>query len=129
MAIKLNTLPPTLRETPRYLVFEIISKNEAELQDFVDALWSSCLALFGEVGASRFSLWVPQNLYDRGKKRGVVKCTHFSVENVRAALAAIKQIGNEPAIIHLLGTTGTILSAKKKFLGITDLNDFQKKKR
>lgn len=124
MRMKLNTLPPTLRETPRYMVFEIISNKEIQLQDFIDALWGSCLALFGEAGSAGFSLWVPQNLYDAAKKRGIVKCTHFSVENVRAALAAIRQISGEPATIHVLGTTGTILSAKKKFLGITDLKDF-----
>lgn len=126
--MKLNTLPPTLRETPRYLVFEIISETSPDIQEFVDALWASALALFGEAGTSGFSLWVPQNLYDKGKKRGVVKCAHTSVENVRTAIAAIKQIGKEPAIIHILGTTGTILSAKKKFLGITDLKDYEKKK-
>lgn len=125
--MKLNTLPPTLRETARYMVFEIISNKEVGLQDFVDALWASSLALFGEAGASRFSLWVPQNLYDAGRKRGIVKCSHLSVENVRAALAAVRQIAGEPAAIRVLGTTGTILSAKKRFLGITDLTDFEPK--
>lgn len=123
---RLNTLPPTLRENARYLIFEIISKKDFDIAEAVDALWQSSLALFGETGASKFSLWVPFNLYDRGKKRGIVKCAHTSVEEVRSAIAAIKQIGNEPAIVHVLGVTGTILSAKKKFFGIVDLKAFQK---
>ena len=123
---RLNTLPPTLRENARYLVFEIISKKDFDIAEAVDALWQSSLALFGETGASKFSLWVPYNLYDREKKRGIVKCAHTSVEEVRSAIAAIKQIGNEPAIVHVLGVTGTILSAKKKFFGIIDLKVFQK---
>ncbi len=139
--IRLNTLPPTLRENARYLVFEIISKNyDASRQAFegskpqkgfdilevVDAVWHSSMALFGETGASKFSLWVPFNLYDRQKKRGIVKCAHTSVEEVRSAIAAIQEIGNEPVIVHILGVTGTILSAKKKFFGIIDLKVFQK---
>ena len=125
---RLNTLPPTLRENARYLVFEIISKKDFDIAEAVDALWQSSLALFGETGASKFSLWVPFNLYDREKKRGIVKCSHTSVEEVRAAIAAIRQIGNEPVILHVLGVTGTILSAKKKFFGIIDLKVFQKEK-
>ncbi|MBU4246672.1 MAG: Rpp14/Pop5 family protein [Nanoarchaeota archaeon] len=124
--IRLNTLPPTLRENARYLVFEIISKKDFDIAEAVDALWQNSLMLFGETGASKFSLWVPFNLYDREKKRGIVKCAHTSVEEVRSAIAAIKQIGNEPAIMHVLGVTGTILSAKKKFFGIVDLKAFQK---
>lgn len=115
--MKPNTLPPTLRETPRYMVFEIISKRQISLIEFVDSLWQSSLLLFGEHGVSQFSIWVPSNLYDEKKARGVVKCSHDSVENVRAALSAIKDIRGDAAVIHVLGTTGTILSAKKKFLG------------
>lgn len=151
---RLNTLPPTLRENARYLVFEIISKNhdafrpkgwkasndsetasrqafegsltqkDFDIAEVVDAIWQNSMALFGETGASKFSLWVPYNLYDRKKRRGIVKCAHTSVEEVRSALAAIRQIGNEPVIVHVLGVTGTILSAKKKFFGIVDLKAF-----
>lgn len=122
-----NTLPPTLRENARYLVFEIISKKDFDIAEIVDTLWQSALLLFGETGASKFSIWVPYNLYDRQRKRGIAKCAHTSVEEVRAALAAITRIGNEPVIIHVLGVTGTILSAKKKFLRILDLKSFEKR--
>ena len=127
MAItRLNTLPPTLRENARYLVFEIISTKDFDISEMVEAVWQSSMTLFGETGASKFSLWVPFNLYDRQKKRGIIKCAHTSVEEVRSAIAAIQQIGNEPVIVHVLGVTGTILSAKKKFFGIIDLKVFQK---
>ena len=125
---KPNTLPPTLRENARYLVFEIVSKKDFDIPEVVDAVWQGSMALFGETGASKFSLWVPFNLYDKEKKRGIIKCAHTSVEEVRAVLAAMRQIGNEPVIIHVLGVTGTILSAKKKFFGIVDLKAFQKEK-
>ncbi len=123
---RLNTLPPTLRETARYLVFEIIAKKDFDIAEIVDAIWQSSLALFGETGMAKFSVWVPFNLYDRQKRRGIVKCSHTSVEEVRASLAAIRQIGGEQVIIHVLGVTGTILSAKKKFLGIINLKSFEK---
>ncbi len=74
---RLNTLPPTLREIARYLVFEIVSKKEFDIIEIADAVWQSCLALFGEAGTSRFSLWIPFNLYDRQKKRGIIKCAHM----------------------------------------------------
>lgn len=115
-----------MREKQRYFVFEVISKKSFELPEIINAIWDMSHQLFGEVGTSEFSLWVPSNLYDKGKKRGIVRCNHYSTEKVRAVLSSIRDINNEPVLLHVLGVTGTIKSAKKKFLGITDLTDFGK---
>ncbi len=113
---KLNPLPPTLRENQRYIVFRIISKKEFEGKDIADALWKNTLRLYGDVGTSELSLWMPLNLYDKKKKEGIIKCNHISVEKVRFSLATIKEINEEHVIIKVLGTTGTIKSAKNKYL-------------
>lgn len=124
--MKLNPLPPTLREKQRYLVFGIISKKDFELNELVSTVWDKAQQLFGEVGTAEFSLWVPANLYDKTKKIAIARCNHTSVEKMRAVLASIRDINNEPVLIHILGVTGTIRSARRKFFGITDLTDFQR---
>ncbi len=122
--MKLNTLPPSLRDNQRYIVFEIISKKDVRLDNVVNAIWSASLQLFGEVGTSKFKMWVPSQLFDAGRKRGVMKTTHDSVEEVRAVLASIKEIEGESVIFYVHGVTGTIKSAKNKFMGQGDLRDF-----
>ncbi len=124
---KLNPLPPTLRETYRYVVFEMISEDEKaefEIGDVVSAVWNACLSLYGEVGCARFSLWIPADLYLKDKRKGVVRCSHRSVEEVRFALASITKLGGKRVIFRVLGVTGTILSAKKKYLNLVSLQDY-----
>ena len=121
---KLNSLPPTLREKQRYLVFEIISKKEFELGEVVSSIWNASLQTYGEVGVSSFSLWIPGNLYDKAKKKGIVKCNHTSVEQMRSVLATIKEIEGDPVCFKVTGVTGTIKSAKNKFMGMKTLEEF-----
>ena len=124
--VELNPLPPSLREKYRYVVFEIISKKEFDLGVVVNAIWNAVLQLYGEVGASELSLWMPSDYYNKKEKKGIVRTNHMSVEKLRLALASIKQIENESVTLRIIGVTGTIRSAKNKFLKIVDLKSFSK---
>jgi ribonuclease P/MRP protein subunit POP5 len=123
---KLNPLPPTLRDIYRYIVFEMITENdvEFELGDVVNAIWHACLEFYGEAGTASFALWIPADLYLKDKHKGVVRCTHKYVEEVRLALASITHIRGKKVVFKVLGVTGTILSAKKKYLGLVNLQDY-----
>lgn len=125
--MRLNPVPPSLKDNQRYIVFEIVSKKEVSFENVVVTVWNTSMQLFGEVGTSRFKLWVPSTLYDKVKGRGIIRTTHNTVEEVRAVLASIKEIDGESVIFYVLGVTGTIRSAKNKFLGIVDLRSFQVK--
>lgn len=125
---KLQILPPTLRDTYRYVVFEIISKRDVSFGEVVDVVWKAALGLYGDAGTSEMGLWVPETLYDASKKRGVIRASHTAVETLRAALASIREINGVPVIFVVTGVTGTIRSAKNKFLGIVDLKDFAEEK-
>jgi len=117
-------LPPSLRTKRRYIVFEIISEHPMEYSDFVNAVWASLLNFLGEATTSDARIWIIQNLYDLKNHRGVIRCKHDSVEQVRAALTLIQMVGETKAVIKILGVTGTIKSAKGKYLGFRDLRDF-----
>lgn len=123
----LNPLPANMRERERYLVFEIISNANFSLEQAVNAIWNAVFQLFGDVGASSFSIWIPSNLFDEKNSVGIVRCNHQAVECVRAALASIKEIEGASVTFKTLGVTGTIKSAKRKFLGQAELTDFSKK--
>ncbi|MEM7826877.1 MAG: Rpp14/Pop5 family protein [Candidatus Aenigmatarchaeota archaeon] len=117
-------LPPTLRMKERYIVFEVLSENQIEYNDLVKAVWFSCLSFLGELKTSESEIWVIRNLYNTRSQQGVIRCRHDMTEYVRTALALINKIGNNNVIIKVLGITGTISSAKRKFFGYTDLEDF-----
>lgn len=121
---KPKTLPPVLRENERYIVFEIISEGEIEYEEFAKSLWIACLSFLGELYTSEAEIKIIRNLYNPRTQQGVIKCRHDMTEYVRASLAFIDKIGNKNVIVKVLGITGTISSAKRKYLGFTELESF-----
>lgn len=107
-------IQPTLRERNRYIAFEIISDSRLGRGDVVKAAWNAVLRFLGELGASRTSLWVMD--WDEEKKKGILKVNHKSLEEVRAALALIKEINNQRVIFHILGVSGTVKKTREKYL-------------
>ena len=117
-------LPPSLRLHSRYLIFEIISDEKVSYNDMVTAIWNSMLNLLGELETSDVKMWLIQNLYDEKNQRGVIKCRHDFVEKMRAVLSLMQMIGEKRVIIKILGVTGTIKSARNKYLISKDLRSF-----
>ncbi|NOQ55185.1 MAG: hypothetical protein GQ477_00080 [Nanohaloarchaea archaeon] len=116
--MSINRLLPTMEIRERYIVFKIISDKNYSLEDTVKTIWSSILQLFGEVGSSEFHIWIPANLYNENTNTGIIRCSHDYVQQVRAAIALIRNIDHEPLIFKTLGVTGTMRSAKDKFLTV-----------
>jgi ribonuclease P/MRP protein subunit POP5 len=119
-------LPPTLRPTKRYVAFEIISEQPVQYKEFINAVWTSMFNLLGEMGSSEAKIWFVHNLYDEKAQKGLLKCTHDSVEKVRVVLSLIQIISEVKAIVKIMGVTGTIKSARTKYLSIKDLTSFVK---
>ncbi len=119
-------LPPTLRPTKRYIAFEIISEQPVQYNEFTNAVWVSMFNFLGELGSSEAKIWFIHNLYDDKTQKGLLKCTHDSVEKIRAILSLIQIISETKVIVKIMGVTGTIKSARTKYLAIKDLRSFVK---
>jgi len=120
-------LPPSLRSHKRYVIFEIISDNPITYSDLVNTIWNSMLNFLGELESSEAMIWSIQNLYDEKSQKGVIKCRHDFVESIRAILSLIQTAGETKVIIKVLGVTGTIKSARNKYLLSKDLRNFVEK--
>ena len=96
----------------RYLALEIDSDGLFDSREFMDAVWSAVLKLYGEYGASRVGLALID--YDMEKRFAVIRTVHTAVDMVRTALASTTRIGNKPVAIHILRVSGTIRSLYKK---------------
>jgi ribonuclease P/MRP protein subunit POP5 len=121
-------LPPSLRPHKRYIAYEIVSEKPVQYKEFVSAVSSSMLAFLGELGSSEAKVWFIHNLYNQENQRGLLKCTHDSVEAIRAVLSLITIVSESKSVIKILGVTGTIKSAKAKYLAPKDLRDFIKER-
>ena len=96
----------------RYLALEIDSDGLFDSREFMDAVWSAVLKLYGEHGASRAGLALID--YDMEKRFAVIRTVHTTVDMVRTALASMTRIGNKPVAIHILTVSGTIRSLYTK---------------
>ncbi len=123
---KPETLPSSLREKKRYVAFQILSEGEIDFGDLINALWSSILDLFGEVNTGEINFWLVKDAWKKESKRGLIKCNHKHVSEVRLAMALINRIGDSQVSIRSLGVSGTMKSARKKYFGEKDLSNFEK---
>jgi len=121
---KPNFLPPTLRTKKRYLAYQVISEKKIVFNDLTNAIWHSALNLLGELGTSQAQLWIMKNMYDNERQIGLIRCSHTNVEKVRAALALVQRIGDNLVIVKVLGISGTIKGAQRKFFGEATLQTF-----
>lgn len=105
---------PTMRERNRYMVLEVMADDKFVKDDIVRTIWNSSVRLLGESGFSKTGLWLVE--WDEGKQKGILRASHKTVPQVRASLALIKEICNKPALLHVLGVSGTIKGAKAKWM-------------
>lgn len=112
---ELQPAPKSLREKKRYIVFEVLCDRDREVGQVVDAVWGAVLEFLGQEGAAKADPWVLGDLFDAEKQIGGVKVNKDEVEEVRAALALVQDIGGEESALQVLGVTGTMDSAREKY--------------
>ncbi|MBU4266488.1 MAG: hypothetical protein L6243_04090 [Candidatus Altiarchaeales archaeon] len=110
----LKPIPPTQRERNRYLAFEAISDSPLKRDEIIRAIQNSCLNFLGELGTSKTGLWLMD--WDAKTKKGILKVTHKTVDEVRASMALVKEINRQSCIIRVLGVSGTVKKAREKFI-------------
>lgn len=103
-------LPPTLREKSRYLVLELRADEKLSKRDVGRALWNSVLGLLGELGASKLNLWIID--WDEAKNRGVVKVTRDSVDDMRASVSLVSEVGGVGVVPRIALVSGTLNRAR-----------------
>ena len=117
-------LSPSLREKRRYIAFKIHCAKTLQELEVNGAIYQSVLNLLGELGMAEASVFILRGIYTPDKKIGLIRCSHTAVEHVRAALALASRVGEEPIMIEVLGISGTIKAARRKYLGERILTSF-----
>lgn len=117
--LKLKILPPHLRNKKRYLAFEVISEKPLNREEVISLIWGAAGALYGSCGVSRFDLWVVKIWpckSNQNQVKGILRCSREEVSAVRSIFPLINRFKGKRVVFHTLGISGTIKSAKSKFI-------------
>lgn len=117
--MELKILPASMRPKKRYIVFEIISESPVAYKDFNVSAWGAFLTFLGADTSADAKIWLITNLYDSKGQKGVIRCSSAHVEKVRSAMSLITVVGESRSIVRVIGVTGTIKSAKSKYMDPT----------
>ncbi|MEN6591619.1 MAG: ribonuclease P [Methanobacteriaceae archaeon] len=118
--MKLKILPPHLRNKKRYLAFEVRSQNPLTRDEVISLIWGAAGGLYGSCGVSRFDLWVVKvwkcNSSGQNITKGILRCRREEVDRVRSVFPVINRFKGKRVVFHTLGVSGTIKSARRKFI-------------
>jgi len=103
-------LPKIVRR--RYIAVRIDSDQTIEREDFIRAVWSNILRLFGEYGASQMELKIID--YDPKKRLAVLRCSHKALPLVKASILCITHIGASEVAIRVERVSGTLRALRRK---------------
>ncbi|MCD6274566.1 MAG: ribonuclease P protein component 2 [Candidatus Aenigmarchaeota archaeon] len=118
MKDKIKTLPSSYREKKRYVVFEIISDQKIEFEELIKSVFNYTINLIGILGVAKTNFRFMSDLYNEKKQIFVLRCLPKDVELIRLSMALITEINEKNVCIRSLGVTGTIKSARRKYLDI-----------
>jgi ribonuclease P/MRP protein subunit POP5 len=109
--MKGKPLLPTLRTKKRYVVYEVLADKELEPKKVVDAIFASFRECFGIFGLGKAEL---KDMRIYNKNKGILKVSHKYVDELRTALAMVKDIDKLQVILHTVGTSGILKKAKTR---------------
>ena len=104
----MKPLLPTMRETKRYLVYELLSEQPlGNAQAEVVKHARQALGLFDSAKAGI----VPVR-YDEAVQAGVLRVAHTSVDKVKAALLLLTEVRGKPVIARVRTVSGMVGKAR-----------------
>lgn len=115
----MKILPPTMRDNKRYLAFELITEENTLVgrDELIRELFSVSGSLLGDLGSSECNIW----LFAFDDNKGVISCNRDHVSQTRAVMATITTVKGKRVLVHVLGVSGTVLGATKKYLEGVDV--------
>jgi ribonuclease P/MRP protein subunit POP5 len=106
-----------MRENKRYLAFELIAEGDVSREELIREIFSASGSLLGDLGSSECNIW----LFAFDDLKGIISCDREHVIQTRAALATITYVKGKRVSFHILGVSGTVIGATKKYLEGADI--------
>lgn len=110
---KVKALPPTLKESKRYLVYKMISENTINYRDIKSAIDNNCLRFLGELNYGKVGI---MHLEKFNNNIGILRVNSKFINDVKTAMALIDNIQGKKVIVDCVGVSGTLKKARSKFV-------------
>jgi ribonuclease P/MRP protein subunit POP5 len=105
-----------MRKRRRYIAFELM--GEASVTDVLQVI--NFLRTSGPEAEQPTLRLV---LYDEGSRRGLLRCGHRHVDEIKASITNAGKTCAKQVSFRVLGVSGTIRAAKRKFLALRRAKD------
>ena len=106
----MKNLLPTLRESNRYVIFEIISKKQLNVKEVKKSFEKEILGFLGMLEFAKSSF----RLINFQKNRGIIKINRKYLSKIKAALALINNLDKEKVAVKSLYVSGMLKKAKSR---------------
>lgn len=114
MHMKLKTLLPSLKEKKRYIAFQVLSEKPVEYSKAKESIKSAMQLLVGEIGLAKAGLMF---LPDWEDNSGIMRVATSSVNEAKAALAFVREIDGQKAVVKSIGVSGILNKTRQNFIG------------
>jgi ribonuclease P/MRP protein subunit POP5 len=121
----MKILPPTLRESNRYIAFGITSETQIIRQELINEIHHSTTTLLGDVGSCELGL----RLFSFKDHKGIIRCTADTTWKARAVLASVSSIKGTRIRLKVYGMSGTVRGATEKYLLTENINEAEPKRK
>ena len=111
--MKQKPLLPPLRAKKRYLVYEVLSDSDFDAREISGAITSSMKEMVGNLGLADAGLIFFDNKFNSGNKRGFVRVSNKSLDDIRASFVFINDIKGIKTIVRSVLATGMIHKAEE----------------
>ena len=106
----MKNLLPTLRESNRYIAFEITSKKQLNEMEVKKGLEKEIIGFLGSLELAKSSF----KLINFHKNRGIIKVNRKYLNKMKAVLSLIKEIENNKVMVKSLNVSGILKKAKSR---------------
>ena len=114
----MKPLISSLRESNRYIAFEVLSKIEVKDFDKVrDSMELEFRNFLGDLTLAKSGLIILRENWNSSSQRGVIKVEKKYSDHFKGALCMVEKIGNIDVVVRSLITSGMINRVKKSIIG------------
>lgn len=98
-----------MRPRRRYIAFELVGEaNKADVSHMINFLRARLQGAGPELLKLVF--------YDARSRLGLLRCAHLQASEIKASMSGVQKIGPPNVSFRVLGVSGTIRAARRKFL-------------
>ena len=105
----MKPLLPTLKENQRYVTYEIISEHSFTEQQIATTIQQTLKEFLGVLGVATSGA----TLMKTTATKGIIRTNSKHVHYIKAALAYVKHINQQPVIVRSIGVSGLYHKAEE----------------